>query len=92
MPLLVRMEKWIDYIANNIAAIDFSFLLLALPQMNTAKKDFQNKPSFVFNAHRIEMKFPLKKKTNQATTNQQHNHFTKKALSAYSNKYRYDVN
>lgn len=86
------MEKWIDYIANNTAAIDFSFPLLALPQMNTAKKDFQNKSSFVFNAHRIEMKFQLKKKqTKQQQTN---NIITsqKKALSAYSNEYRYDVN
>lgn len=38
--------------------------------MNTAKKDSQNKSSFVFNAHRIEMKFQLKKnQTKQQQTN-----------------------
>lgn len=53
MPLLVGMEKWIDYIANNTAAIDFSLPPLALPQMNTAKKGLQNKSSSVVNAQRI---------------------------------------
>lgn len=37
MPLLVRIEKWIDYFANNTAAIDF-LPPLALPQMNSALK------------------------------------------------------
>lgn len=32
------MEKWIDYFANNTAAIDFFLPPLALPQMNIALK------------------------------------------------------
>lgn len=77
MPLLVRMEKWIDYTANNTAAIDFSLPALALPQMNTAKKGFQNNQ--VLRLMPREYKWSvtsLGKKSHQ-----QGNHFRKKALS-----------
>lgn len=82
MPLLVRMEKWIDYFANNTAAIDF-LPPLDLPQMNTAlKRTFKTNEVLQFMP--VEYKWSVislvkKKKKNQG------NHSTrKKALLAYS--------
>lgn len=56
MSFLVRIEKWIDYFANNTAAIDFFFFYTTASittDEHSFEKDFQNKLSSILSAHRI---------------------------------------